>query len=77
MSANPPAPAADGLSVALVSLFGPWGALAALAYKFGFPVVAGIIKNAAEGKDPTPANWAELEAKIETPGEVLIPKRPA
>jgi len=77
MSAAPPAsPVADAFSGALVTIFGPWGAVAALAYRFGSPWVAKLIKNAAEGKDPTAQEWADLEKLIETPGETLIPKRP-
>lgn len=80
MSAQPPSTAAtaqDALSVALVSLLGPWGALAALAYKFGSPFVAKLIANAHASADPTAAEWATLDAEIDTPGEVLIPQRPA
>ena len=82
MSVVAPAPAApisstatDALSVALVSLLGPWGALAALAYKFGSPWVAQIIANSKLAADPTVAEWTALDALIDVPGEVLIPPR--
>lgn len=68
--------ATDALSVALVSILGPWGALAALAYKFGSPFVTALIENAHKGADPTPDEWAKLDVQIDTPGEVLIPQRP-
>lgn len=78
MSATPPTTSAstDVLSVALVSLLGPWGALAALAFKFGSPFVAKLIANAHANADPTVAEWTALDAEIDTPGEVLIPQRP-
>jgi hypothetical protein len=65
------------LSVALVSLLGPWGALAALAYKFGSPFVSQLIANSKSAADPTVDEWAKLDAQIDTPGEVLIPPRAA
>ena len=68
--------ATDALSVALVSLLGPWGALAALAYKFGSPFVAKLIANAHANADPTVDEWTALDKEIDTPGEVLIPPRP-
>jgi hypothetical protein len=78
MSATPPTTAAssDVLAVALTTAFGPWGALAALAFKFGSPFVAKLIANAHANADPTVAEWAALDAEIDTPGEVLIPQRP-
>ena len=80
MSSVPPATtAADPASVigtALVSLLGPWGALAALAYKFGEPFVASLIANASAGTDPTADEWAKLTASINVPGTTLIPARP-
>lgn len=77
MSANPPTSAAtsDVLAVALTSAFGPWGALAALAFKFGSPFVAKLIENAHKSADPTAEEWKALDALIDTPGEVLIPQR--
>jgi hypothetical protein len=80
MSALPPAatpPATDLLATALVGLLGPWGAVAALAYKLGVPFVTTLFANAAKGTDPTPAEWADLATSISIPWEVLIPKRPA
>jgi hypothetical protein len=77
VSANPPAPlVTDAISGALVSILGPWGALAALALKFGEPWVAGLIANAHTGVDPTPDEWNKLSNKIEITGESLIPQRP-
>jgi hypothetical protein len=78
MSAAPPAApvATDLLATALVGLLGPWGAVAALAYKFGVPFVTTLFQNAATGTDPTPAEWASLTASISIPGETLVPKRP-
>ena len=67
--------ATDALSVALVSLLGPWGALAALAYKFGSPFVGQLIANSKLSADPTVDEWKTLDALIDTPGEVLIPPR--
>jgi hypothetical protein len=79
MSALPPTtpPATDLLATALVGLLGPWGAVAALAYKFGVPFVTTLFANAAKETDPTPAEWADLAASISIPGETLIPQRPA
>lgn len=77
MSATPPVTTTtDALSTALVEILGPWGALAALAYKFTVPFVTALVANAHLGADPTPAEWAKLIAQIDTPGEVLIPQRP-
>jgi hypothetical protein len=67
--------ATDALSVALVSLLGPWGALAAIAYKFGSPFVGQLIANSKLAADPTVAEWTKLDALIDVPGEVLIPPR--
>lgn len=78
MSAAPPTPAppvADLLATALTSLLGPWGAVAALAYKFGVPFVTKLFANAATATDPTPAEWADLTSTISIPGETLIPQR--
>jgi hypothetical protein len=79
VSANPPpltSPASnDPLSAALILLLGPWGALAALAYRFGSPWVAKIIENSKLAADPSVEEWYALDALIDTPGEVLIPKR--
>lgn len=72
-----PTTAPDVLAVALTTAFGPWGALAALAFKFGSPFVARVIANAHANADPTPEEWAKLDAEIDTPGEVLIPQRPS
>lgn len=79
MSATPPTTAttADVLAVALTTAFGPWGALAALAYKFGSPFVMKLIQNSKLDADPTAEEWAKLDAEIDTPGEVLIPQRTA
>ena len=69
MSSNPPQMdprLAPALATALLPL-GPWGALAALAFQFGEPFVAGIIQNAHDKTDPTPENWAALSAKIQIP----------
>ena len=78
-AAQPPTTAAtaDVLAVALTTAFGAWGALAALAFKFGSPFVAKMIANAHANADPTADEWAKLDAEIDTPGEVLIPKRPS
>ena len=65
------------IDAALVSLLGPWGALAALALKFGSPWVGHLISNAQKGVDPTGDEWKALDAKIEIPGVVLIPPRPS
>jgi carbohydrate-selective porin OprB len=80
MSANPvvptPAPTATDAIGAALAYLGPWGALAALAYKFGSPFVSQIIANAETGTDPTVAEWAKLDAQIDVPGATLIPQRP-
>jgi hypothetical protein len=67
----------DVISTALISILGPWGALAALAYKFGAPFVSTLISNAQLGADPTADEWAALSATINTPGTTLIPERAA
>lgn len=74
-----PAPAigTSAIGTALTTALGPWGALAALAYEFGVPFVEGLIANAANAADPTPANWAAQAALIMTPGTTLIPERPS
>jgi len=66
----------DAIAGALATL-GPWGAIAGLAWKLGAPFVGKIIENAANKTPVTPEEWAKLEELIETPGESLIPKRPA
>lgn len=65
----------DAIATALASL-GPWGAIAALAYKLGAPFVAKILANSANKTPVTPEEWAKLAALIETPGETLVPARP-
>lgn len=75
-STFPKPDAGDVVGVALVTVLGPWGALAALAYKLGAPFVAKLIENSKKNADPTADEWAALVQLIETPGEVLIPKRP-
>lgn len=77
MSANPPAPVVATELAASLSFLGPWGAVAALALQFGVPFVTKLFQNAAKGTDPTAEEWTALEDLISTPGEVLIPKRPA
>jgi hypothetical protein len=72
-----PAAPVDVISTALISILGPWGALAALAYKFGAPFVSTLISNAQLGADPTADEWAALSATINTPGTTLIPERAA
>lgn len=74
-STFPKPDAGDVVGVALVTVLGPWGALAAVAYKFGAPFVAKLIANSKANADPTPEEWAGIVSLIETPGEVLIPKR--
>lgn len=69
-------PSTDDIIASALAGFGPWGALAALAYKFGAPFVTKLLANAAASKDPTPQEWDALLQSIEVPGEVLIPKRP-
>jgi len=76
-AATTTATATDAVGIALTSLLGPWGALAALALKFGAPFVEGLLNNAKLGADPTVAEWNALSAKIEISGESLIPERPA
>lgn len=73
--ATPVVDPTDVIGAALVSAFGPWGAVAALAYKFGVPFVSHLIENARTHVDPTPDEWAKLAAKVEIPGEVLVPSR--
>lgn len=79
MSAKPPT--ATDAAVAdiggALSFLGPWGAVAALALRFGVPFVTKLFQNGAKGTDPTPAEWDELVNVISIPGEVLIPQRPA
>lgn len=75
MSANPANVVVDPLATSLAFL-GPWGAVAALALKFGVPFVTKLFANGAKGTDPTPQEWDELAGVISIPGEVLIPKRP-
>lgn len=69
--------AGDVVGTALVAVLGPWGALAAVAYKFGAPFVEKLIANSKANADPTAEEWAALTTLISTPGEVYIPKRPA
>ena len=75
IAALPTTNAGDAITIALTSLLGPWGALAGLAFKFGSPFVAQLITNAQNAADPTPDEWAKLDALIAVPGEVLIPER--
>ena len=72
-----PAAPVDVISTALISILGPWGALAALAYKFGAPFVSTLISNAQLGADPTVDEWAALSATINISGASLIPERAA
>jgi hypothetical protein len=53
-----------------------WIALAGLIARYGLPFVEGLMENAANNKPVTLAEWQALKAKIEIPGEVLVPKRP-
>ena len=76
VSDTPSAAVPDALAVALVGAFGVWGGLAALAFKFGSPFVAKLIANSHAAADPTPEEWAKLDAEIDVPGEMLIPQRP-
>jgi hypothetical protein len=72
-----PAAPVDVISTALIGLLGPWGALAALAYRFGAPFVATLISNSQLGADPTVDEWNALSNTINTPGTTLIPERAA
>lgn len=71
-----PSPAVAALTTSLAFL-GPWGSLLSAAMLFGVPFVTKIIANAQKGTDPTSAEWDETVALVSTPGEVLIPQRPA
>lgn len=67
--------ATDAVAGGLASL-GPWGLIAGVALKFGVPFVTGLLVNAKDKAPVTLETWGALAAKIETPGEVLVPKRP-
>ena len=73
---EPVVPPVDVIAEAL-SFLGPWGALTAVALKWGVPFVGHLLQNAANKVDPTPGEWKLLADKIEIPGETLIPLRPA
>lgn len=53
-----------------------WLTVAALIAKYGFPFVERIFSNAQNNTPVTQAEFDALKAKIEIPGEVLVPKRP-
>lgn len=65
----------DAVAGGLASL-GPWGLIAGVALKFGAPFVTKLLENAQNKKPVTLETWGELAERIETPGEVLVPKRP-
>lgn len=53
-----------------------WVTLAALLARYGIPFVEKLMQNAETKTPVTPAEWQALSNLIETPGEILIPKRP-
>lgn len=53
-----------------------WLTIATLIARYGVPFVEKLISNAKTQAPVTDLEWANLMALIETPGEVLIPKRP-
>ena len=53
-----------------------WITIATLVARYGIPYVEKLIANAQNKVPVTPQEWQALTALIQTPGEVLIPKRP-
>jgi hypothetical protein len=54
-----------------------WLMIAELIAKYGLPFVEKLIFNIENKVPVTTAEWDLLKAKIEIPGPVLIPERPA
>lgn len=53
-----------------------WVTAATLIAKYGIPFFEKLMQNAETKTPVTPAEWQNLTALIETPGDVLIPRRP-
>lgn len=53
-----------------------WITIATLIARYGIPFVEKLMSNAQNKAPVTPQEWQALTVLIQTPGEVLIPKRP-
>jgi len=53
-----------------------WITIATLIARYGIPFVEKLMANAQNKTAVTPQEWQALTTLIQTPGEVLIPKRP-